>query len=172
MSEDDKNYVYVVWWQYGDKSGMGLVRAFEDQGVAGRVRRADGRAWRPIPRITTATRCNAMPTDKCVSHSYTAAELAILLKKQAAERFPKPHNGAAIFHWDCWERAVEGTLEWQAAEFLMRQVGPSVPLEPTKAMLEAAGEAYFSGRPRPILQVCQAVLDIINGTPATDGGNK
>jgi hypothetical protein len=34
MSEDDKNYVYVVWWQYGDKSGMGLVRAFEDQGVA------------------------------------------------------------------------------------------------------------------------------------------
>lgn len=24
--------IYVVWWQYSDKSGMGFVRAFVDQG--------------------------------------------------------------------------------------------------------------------------------------------
>jgi hypothetical protein len=57
-------------------------------------------------------------------HSYTAAELAVLLKKQAADRIVKPHANAAIHHWDTWESAVEGTLEWRAAEFLMRQVGP------------------------------------------------
>lgn len=36
MSEavDDKSYIYIVWWQYSDKSGMGHIRAFEEQGPA------------------------------------------------------------------------------------------------------------------------------------------
>jgi hypothetical protein len=122
-----------------------------------------------------------MPTDKCVSHSYTAAELAILLKKQAAERFPKPHNGAAIFHWDCWERAVEGTLEWQAAEFLMRQVGPSWrKCTDVKDGPECKGVHFLKSEAAAGGEIC--VTALLHGefyecrfkVPplATDGGNK
>ena len=32
--KDEKSYIYLVWWQYHDKSGHGHVRAFDDQGMA------------------------------------------------------------------------------------------------------------------------------------------
>ena len=30
----DRAKVYVIWWRYRDNSGMGFIRAFDDQGKA------------------------------------------------------------------------------------------------------------------------------------------